>query len=133
MATYHRDLRQEFERACISPIFHAVVLLDFSNRYSKSYMQTDWRNLLTQKTKQIVGQFYADKSLAPREWFDLLYNWHPNSEPLLNNSLLEVSLWSGGLAEPPGTQLMLMNPYHKMFVQTRYYYKFYNATREYRF
>ena len=27
---------------------------------------------------------------ASRSWFDLLYNWPPNSELLLNNSLLEL-------------------------------------------
>ena len=27
---------------------------------------------------------------AARSWFDLLYNWPPNSELLLNNSLLEL-------------------------------------------
>ena len=27
---------------------------------------------------------------AARSWFDLLYNWPPNSEVLLNNSLLEL-------------------------------------------
>ena len=27
---------------------------------------------------------------AARSWFDLLYNWTPNSELLLNNSLLEL-------------------------------------------
>ena len=38
-----------------------------------------------------VGQLYVDKSLAlRRSWFDLLYNWHPNSELLYNNSLLEL-------------------------------------------
>ena len=36
-----------------------------------------------------VGQLYKIKQTgAARSWFDLLYNWPPNSELLLNNSLL---------------------------------------------
>ena len=38
-----------------------------------------------------VGQLYEEKiTRAARSWFDLLYNWPPNSELLLNKSLLEL-------------------------------------------
>ena len=38
-----------------------------------------------------IGQLYEDESLMlnAHDSFDLLYNWPPNIELLLNNSLLE--------------------------------------------
>ena len=47
------------------------------------------RELLSNNSP-FVGQLYEDKPLMPTVWFDLLYNWPPNSELLHNNSLLEL-------------------------------------------
>ena len=51
-----------------------------------SAMAESWKKL---KTSHVFSSFiviYSDSNL----WFDLLYNWPPNSELLLNNSLLEL-------------------------------------------
>ena len=40
---------------------------------------------------QFAGQLLVENiTRAPRSWFDLLYNWPPNSDLLLNKSLLEL-------------------------------------------
>ena len=50
---------------------------------------TLWRLLprLLQRYKLTAPFIYT---VTSRSWFDLLYNWHPSSKLLLNNSLLEL-------------------------------------------
>ena len=40
-----------------------------------------------------------------RSWFDLLYNWPPNSELLLNNSLLELIYFLSNLSSAFGRRM----------------------------
>ena len=86
------NLQQFTGRKCVT-LFSAVLWRHPSHRpclLDVRRCNVVLRNINVRNTCKRLRYSQNIGGIASRSWFDLLYNWPPNSELLLNNSLLEL-------------------------------------------